>query len=106
MAMAQDTVERAQARNKLRPGARRCREVDERIDRGVLDADQVARAFDIGLIGGEARDQIGARRFVAGNADGEEIEVEHVEALLDEREVRAPVLTFDAELCERLEPRR
>src|SRR5207302_11324723 len=70
------------------------------------DAADMSRAVAARLLGGEASHQIGVRRVVARDADGEEVEVEHVEALLDQGEIGAAVLAIDAEPGERLEPRR
>src|SRR5205085_2963695 len=65
-----------------------------------------ARAIRVRRLRAEAIDQLGARGLVAWHANSEEIVVEHIEPLLDEREVRTPILALDAELGERLEPGR
>src|SRR4051812_44899147 len=106
MTVAQHAIERPQPRDQLRTGARRGGGVDQRVDRRVLDTDQVARAIRVRRLRAEAIDQLGAGGLVAWHANSEEIVVEHTEPLLDEREVRTPILALDAELGERLEPGR
>ena len=104
--MAQDPVQRAQTRSELGPGSRRHRQLDQRIHRGITDPHPVAGPLGIRRLGAEPIEQLRTRRLAPRDADREQIEIEDVQPLLDQREIGAAVLGLDAEPAERLEPGR
>src|ERR1043165_7470397 len=106
MPMPQHAVERAKGGDELRPLVGRDHLFEQRIDCRILYADQVARSFGVRRSRAEAIDELAAGRLVARRTDREQVEIEHVEPLLDQREIRAPVRALDAEPAERLEPGR
>src|SRR4051812_48021955 len=105
-AEAQHAVECSQPRDQLGPRRSGCDELDERVACRVAYAHEIARAFGVRGLGAELVDQLGPRRFAARLADDEEVVIEHVEPLLDQREIGPAYVSLDAELRELLEIRR
>ena len=100
VAVAQHAVERAQARDQLGPRRRRHRQVrparrppGSRTPIRLLEP-SVSADFEPKRSSSSAPGRLAAR-----DAHGEQIEVEHVQPLLDQREVRPAVLALDAELA-------